>query len=164
MPLLLNLLPARFLLTLREWFDYKISHCVLFPPPALPDHPSHPIPGDKLQQRKRKSSFSVSGYFMLESDPKLKKDQYISKFKKSDNVRMIMHENETLHKKKISHRTKYIIVDCTIICIRAIIAYFILSTSSFLKQWKQNCMLSQFNCIVFFSIGFHNCLLYLLMI
>ena len=29
MPLLLNLLPARFLLTLREWFDYKISHCVL---------------------------------------------------------------------------------------------------------------------------------------
>ena len=29
MPLLLNLLPARFLLTLREWFDYKISHCVI---------------------------------------------------------------------------------------------------------------------------------------
>ena len=29
MPLLLNLLPARFLLTLREWFDYKISHCVV---------------------------------------------------------------------------------------------------------------------------------------
>ena len=32
MPLLLNLLPARFLLTLREWFDYKISHCVLSMP------------------------------------------------------------------------------------------------------------------------------------
>ena len=29
MPLLLNLLPARFLLTPREWFDYKISHCVI---------------------------------------------------------------------------------------------------------------------------------------
>ena len=29
MPLLLNLLPARFLLTLREWFDYKIWHCVI---------------------------------------------------------------------------------------------------------------------------------------
>ena len=30
MPLLLNLLPARFLLTLREWFDYKIWHCVIY--------------------------------------------------------------------------------------------------------------------------------------
>ena len=29
MPLILNLLPARFLLTLREWFDFKIWHCVL---------------------------------------------------------------------------------------------------------------------------------------
>ena len=29
MPKLLNLPPARILLTLREWFDYKISHCVL---------------------------------------------------------------------------------------------------------------------------------------
>ena len=29
MPKLLNLPPARILLTLREWFDYKISHCVI---------------------------------------------------------------------------------------------------------------------------------------
>ena len=29
MPKLLNLPPARILLTLREWFNYKISHCVL---------------------------------------------------------------------------------------------------------------------------------------
>ena len=30
MPKLLNLPPARILLTLREWFNYKISHCVIF--------------------------------------------------------------------------------------------------------------------------------------
>ena len=39
MPLLLNLLPARFLLTLREWFDYKISHCVI----KIPGKISRPI-------------------------------------------------------------------------------------------------------------------------
>ena len=48
MPLLLNLLPARFLLTLREWFDYKISHCVLTniaialkPPESFSWYPPH---------------------------------------------------------------------------------------------------------------------------
>ena len=25
----MNLLPARFLLTLRDWFNYRISHCVI---------------------------------------------------------------------------------------------------------------------------------------
>ena len=30
MPKLLNLPPARILITIREWFDYKISHCVIF--------------------------------------------------------------------------------------------------------------------------------------
>ena len=31
--------------------DVEQKLCItvqLFPPPALPDHPSHPIPGDKL--------------------------------------------------------------------------------------------------------------------